>query len=146
MAAPGTFTSGQVLTAAEMNALPGGVMGTGENTTNVSLTTSSQTLTSVTFTSVSGRKYLALGTFTTSSSSTTQIIVAAAVDSVSGELGRGMSTATTTDDRQNMTFCGVFTGTGASQTIDLDASVSTGTANARGDASPILLAIYDMGE
>jgi len=146
MAAPGTFTSGQVLTAAEMNALPGGVMGTDENTSDVTITTSSQTIANVTFTSVSGRKYLAMATFETNDASTSLVLIAELEDSVSGKFKRIVTTATTTDTRQNMTFFGIFTGTGASQTINLDAATSTGTINAKGTADPILLAIYDMGD
>lgn len=60
MAVPGTFTSGQVLTAAEMNDLPAGIVGSDVVTSTVNLTTSPQNTHTVTFTAVSGRKYVAM--------------------------------------------------------------------------------------
>lgn len=53
MAAPGTFTSGQVLTAAEMNALPGGQLAIATSTADFTATTSGVDIlnTSVTLTS-----------------------------------------------------------------------------------------------
>jgi len=50
MTAPGDFSSGDVLTAADMNDLPAGILGFNENTSSVSLSTSPANLTSVTFT------------------------------------------------------------------------------------------------
>lgn len=58
MAAPGTFTSGQVLTAAEMNALPGGIIARVSATSNGTASgTESVLLTTPSFTAVAGRLY-----------------------------------------------------------------------------------------
>jgi len=58
MTAPGDFSSGDVLTAADMNALPAGIIGKDENTTNVTLSTSATEVTAITVPEVAGRSYL----------------------------------------------------------------------------------------
>lgn len=58
MAAPGSFTAGAVLTAAEMNALPGGEIVRVSSTTNGTAdTTEDIQLTTASFTAVAGRLY-----------------------------------------------------------------------------------------
>ena len=62
MAANTTFTTGAVLTAAQMNNLPWGVVGTAVRTAgDLTITTTNQDLTgmSITFTAVAGRLYRA---------------------------------------------------------------------------------------
>ena len=60
MAVPGTFTSGQVLTAAEMNDLPGGIITYAVDTSgsgSLTATGEDTVLVSGSFTPVAGRKY-----------------------------------------------------------------------------------------
>lgn len=60
MTAPGGFVAGDVLGAADMNGLPGGVKGYAEATTNqasIGTTFTDLTSLSVTFTAVTGRRY-----------------------------------------------------------------------------------------
>ena len=56
MTAPGAFTSGDVLTAADMNDLPAGVLGYDDYSAPVTVTTSDNDLLSVTFTVASTRR------------------------------------------------------------------------------------------
>lgn len=62
MASPGSFAAGGVLTAAEMNALPGGVVDiirTTGGTNPRTFATGTHTLETITFTAVAGRQYKA---------------------------------------------------------------------------------------
>lgn len=56
MTAPGDFSSGDVLTAADMNGLPAGVLGYDDHSTTVTVTTTNNDLLSVTFTVPSTRR------------------------------------------------------------------------------------------
>lgn len=58
MATPGSFTSGQVLTAAEMNALPAGALATNESSSDFLLSTLYTDIMDITFTLASTRKVM----------------------------------------------------------------------------------------
>lgn len=125
MAAPGTFTSGQVLTAAEMNALTGGeVVNTrlgGATSTTTTITTTNQNILVDSTTLVSGRKYLALiklGSLGNSGSATTVrariFVEGSRRDAIEGSLATGFT------GTFSCSFVFTATGGGGNHYIDID--------------------------
>lgn len=150
MTAPGNFSSGDVLTAADMNGLPGGVVAQGSNTTPANLTTSFQTYVSVTFTGVAGRRYLAVASigaydFNNSGTFEAQITNATNGDRYATLL---FPIPNTSIDYVGASTTGTFTATG-SNTIRLRAVVFGGATSAsviNTLSSDPQLQIIDIGE
>jgi len=150
MTAPGNFSSGDVLTAADMNGLPGGVVAQGRNTTPANLTTSFQTYVSVTFTGVAGRRYLAVASigaydFNNSGTFEAQITNATNGDRYATLL---FPIPNTSIDYVGASTTGTFTATG-SNTIRLRAVVFGGATSAsviNTLSSDPQLQIIDIGE
>ena len=148
MAVPGTFTSGQVLTAAEMNALPGGVIASASNSTDVSLTTSNQDITSVTVDVVTGRSY---GIFFTCRNmsvdqSNTSIDFDLAIDGV-GTVTSFRKFLATTTDRDSLTMA-YYAEPSASETrtYDVRAATTTGTGTLFGSSHDLQMWVVDLGD
>ncbi len=140
-----TFSANQILTAAELNDLPFGIESAVTSTSDVALSTSPATVTSVTFTTVSGKKYLALASVILDNVSNYNIVQGFIVQGAT-TVAQIQQLCDSTYDRQNMTMFGVFTGTGASETISHKMATSNGTATAEGTTFPSQLAVYDMGD
>ncbi len=128
-----------------MNELPFGIESAVTNSSDVALSTSPATVTSVTFTTVSGKKYLALASVIIDNVSTANILQGFVVQGAT-TVAQIQQLCDSTYDRQNMTMFGVFTGTGASETISHKMATSTGTATAEGTTFPSQFVIYDMGD
>lgn len=130
MTAPGAFSSGDVLTAVDMNALPAGLIDYSIVTTDSSLSgPTAVTIHSLTIPTVSGRQYAVfangnMGTF----SSACEARIDINLDSTRTFIWRVPVAAATF---HSYTLTGVFDGTGSSITVTVDASVSTGTAQHR---------------
>jgi hypothetical protein len=148
MAVPGTFTSGQVLTAAEMNALPGGVIASDSNTTDVSLTTSNQDITSVTVDVVTGRSY---GIFFTCRNmsvdqSNTTIYFDLAIEGAFTVTSFRKFLSTTTD-RDSLTMAYYAEpASSETRTYDVRASTSTGTGTLFGASYDLQMWVVDLGD
>ena len=147
MASPGSFSAGGVLTAAEMNALPGGVLARDTNSTNVSLTTSNQDITSITFDVVSGRSYVIVFTCRNMSvdQSSTSIDFDLAIAGGSTVQSFRKYLATTTDrDSLTMMYYAEPSST-ETRTYDVRASTTTGTGTLFGSAYDLQMWVVDVG-
>jgi len=147
MTAPGDFSSGAVLTAADMNDLPGAVMGYNRNASPPNLTTSEQTLATVTFTAVAGRLYLLAGNALCFGFNAAGVFIMRLKEG-SDRYGEFIgSAANTTQDVIGGTVSGFFTGSG-STTIDLVGLVAEGASSAttgtNTNADPYLI-VVDVG-
>ena len=128
MTAPGAFSSGDVLTAADMNGLPGGMVGNATNTTPPRLTSSAQTYGTVTFTAVSGRMYRAIGQiYATGPDAAGNLVGWLVCDGT--RRGQSASYFDTTDDDASVTCVAIFTGSG-SFTVNFQALGLNGVTDA----------------
>lgn len=146
MASPGSFAAGGVLTAAEMNALPGGVMGVDVRTTSASLTTSFTTTHSITFTAVSGRRYVALFNGLFEGNSTAGAIYRADINVAGNRTFAARVECPNTGDVNTVSGTAVFTASG-STTVDVACNLTTGTGQltaAGSITSPLI--VFDIGE
>jgi len=148
MAAPGTFTSGQVLTAAEMNALPGGIVGFNENSTDVSLSNSSTDLTSITLDVVSGRSYaIWFVCHNMKADQSNTIIVFSIRLTGTGVVSSSNAFLASTTARTNITpFYIEEAAASESREYKVTASTNTGTGSAFGASYPMQMFIADLGE
>ena len=147
MTAPGDFSSGDVLTAADMNALPGGFIASDELTSDTAINTSETALVSFTASFKAGRKYLIGLSGFTYTASTTQIVFSRIyVDSTLVQ--QNAQNATTTIARQNFTQFVNFVPASdlTSVTVEGTFQTNTGTNGVAGLATrPAQLVLYDMG-
>jgi|LakMenEpi03Aug12_release.lakeMendotaPanAssembly.Ray.scaffolds.fasta_scaffold596923_1 hypothetical protein len=149
MAANTTFTAGQVVTAAQMNNLPWGVMGTAVRTTgDLTLTTTNQDLTSmsITFTAIAGRLYRASWSGSAQKSTAagyTQITLA---DSTNALYGYSLG-YTVSGNYVNLSGVSVISGlTAGSKTFKLRGITENNTAVLlAGGTAPLQFMIEDMG-
>ena len=128
MTAPGDFSSGDVLTAADMNALPGGMMGNATNSSPARLTASAQTYATVTFTAVSGRMYRAIGQlYATGPDAAGELVGWLVCDGT--RRGQSATYFDTTDNEAGISCIAIFTGSG-SFTVNFQALGGDGVTDA----------------
>jgi hypothetical protein len=146
MTAPGDFSSGDVLTAADMNDLPAGKVADDAKTSDTAISSASlATVNTVTFTAESGRQYLVMSTWWCDNLSTT-LYVRNALYIGGSRFQETNAYGTSTLDRVNLTTFGTFQGTGASVTVTSQAATNTGTATVLGGGGrPALLVVMDIG-
>ena len=148
MALNTTFTSGAILTAAQMNNLPWGVAGyvkrtAGDFTANTSV--ADVTGLTVTWTAVSGRLYEVSYSAQTRKVGGAGFIEFLVTDSSNTTIYDFFTTVADTN-YQSFSWTGVLTGLSGSQTIKLRALTGAGTATIYGSAgNPSSLIIKDIG-
>jgi hypothetical protein len=148
MALNTTFTSGQILTAAQMNNLPWGVAGyvkgTGGNFTANTTTTDVTGLT-VSWTAVSGRLYqvdFSVQARKLGGTGFIEFIVANSANTVIYDFFDSVAD----NDYQSFSWSGVLTGLSGAQTIKIRALTGAGTATVySSSANPSSLVIKDIG-
>jgi hypothetical protein len=147
MAVPGTFTSGQVLTAAEMNDLPAGIVGSDVlNSAAVSLTTSAQTTHTVTFTAVSGRKYVAMVSGLLEGNNTTGTVYKIDIEQDATRITAGRLECQTTSENHTVNVMAELPSTSGSTTITVDMSLSAGTGQLNASATNYsTFIVFDVG-
>lgn len=154
MAAPGSFTAGSVLTAAEMNALPGGLLGYVRTSTDFTVTTGGVNIGSVTFTLPSTRLVLFGLHFSSIDNRSTTNYVAALVESsaswFSGTSYLHAVSTTTSSGFESLSGWRVNQMSAGTYTVYLNSGTNTGTAQlngATGTGSRFHgLFVLDMGE
>jgi hypothetical protein len=147
MAAPGSFTSGSVLTAAEMNALPGGIVAYDEKNSNTAITTSLTTVLSVTVTLKSGRNYfIGVSAYAFNASTAQNVYCIIEVDGTRVK-ANGVDATTAGADVELTNFVHYVPASDqTSVAITAQFAVTTGTNSISGGAtSPHVLVVYDMG-
>jgi hypothetical protein len=149
MAVPGTFTAGQVLTAAEMNALPGGILGFDENSTDVALTTSATEITAITVDVFAGRSYGVFFTGRNMSVAQINTIIDFELNITGGATltqFRKFMPSTTARDSVYLAFVDQPASDDAAREYTVDVQTSTGTGTLFGNAYPIQMWVVDLGE
>lgn len=128
MTAPGDFSSGDVLTAADMNALPAGYVKDDDTTVSVGISTTSTTMLAESVNVVAGRKYMFTWSGWTYATSTTMVITAriridgVAIQAVSVSASSSM-------DNANLAMSRIWEAPSTgSVTVDIEADTSTGTS------------------
>jgi len=151
MAAPGSFVAGQVLTAAEMNNLPGGVVVNtvlgGATLTTTAITTTNQNILVDSTTLVSGRKYLCLvsiGTLAEASAGSRTVrsrifVEGARVTAMETSLSSGFGAIQTTS------FVFTATGGGGNHYVDIDTNSGTVDLVTQDDVQLSTFLIIDLG-
>lgn len=135
MAVPGTFTSGQVLTAAEMNDLPAGVVGSDVVTSTASLTTSPQTTHTVTFTAVTGRKYVAMFSGLLEGNNTTGTVYTIDIKQDGTRRTAGRLECQTTSENHTANVMVELPDTSGSTTVIVEMSLTAGTGQLNASAT-----------
>lgn len=147
MTAPGDFTSGDVLTAADMNGLPAGCVGYDLVTANVSLSTTPVTSHSVTYTRDGSRLYVAVFCALLEGNSVAGGEYRFDVKQAGVRRFAGRYDTTGTNQQVAQTVHVILAPTASgSETVTVDGSMSTGTGYfvaAQTNRSSLL--IYDMG-
>ena len=131
------FSLGQVLTAAQQNRFPRGVMQYAISTANHTITTTAADIAgmSVTFTAVANRLYRATFEGFYSISATSQQVVFKITNA--SNVDRDMTFQDLAAGFQTINFQYVFTASAGSQTLKVRASTSSGTANLFGNPSDL---------
>jgi len=148
MAAPGSFTAGSVLTAAEMNALPGGALLVTQKTSDTSsVSTSEVVLCTGSFTAVAGRNYYisAYGFFySPSTSMVCKSFIYWGATKIQELNVFGSGTVT----HGNLSLARLYTAVSSgSVTVEFRVQASTGTFNMAGNANyPMQLIVHDAGD
>ena len=147
MAAPGSFTAGSVLTAAEMNDLPAGIVYLDQTasspdpiigTTTVVIRTTSIVL-------ETGRRYKISATAYTYLLSTTLTVVTRIMDGAT-RLALQQWTGNATFNNFTFSFFAIVDGDGSSHTVSLDTVASTGSFTfSTASNRPAVLLIEDIG-
>jgi hypothetical protein len=147
MTVPGDFNSGDVLTAADMNLLPGGIVAGGYYaSTDVSVGTTATTIASFTVTTQTDRRYLIYGNTFIYDGTTNMFGIT--------EIRRGSTTmqqnqgilSTSSGGRHAFTPMREFTGTGSNDTYTFVGYVNTGTANvSRSGNRGLTFCLVDIG-
>ena len=150
MASPNTtFTSGAILTAAQMNNLPFGLVGAAENTSLAQTFTTIVDLTSlsVTFTGIAGRRYRVEGYLLMQSNTNADSVNLLIRNGSNATLQQGIYYLETSAVAYMCTACTVIAATG-STTVKLSAQrqAGTGTITANGGGTfPAQLIVTDIG-
>lgn len=148
MAIPGEYSSGDVLTAADMNLLPAGHVGSQTKSVSSVITTTPNTMLSTTVDVVAGRDYLVMYSgWTYATSTTMNVEFVLYVDGVSYQVMN--VSINSTGDNGNLTMARVITAPSTgSVTFEVQAYTSTGTTYMRatsGAVKPSIMMI-DMGD
>jgi len=147
MTAPGDFTAGDVLQASDMNALPGGIIGEDENTTNVSLSTSATEVTAISVPVVTGRAYLIGFTCRNMAVDQSNTIIDFELNLTGGStLTQYRKFLPNTTARESLTMA-FITNPGSSGTNEytVDVSTSTGTGTLFGGTYDLQMWVQDLG-
>jgi hypothetical protein len=142
------FTAGQILTAAQQNNFPRGVMGYAISTANMALTTTEADITGMTatFTAVANRLYRATFSAFYQKSTTSRVFITMTDGSNVGQNLTMQQTATGEFDAITAIF--LFTASAGSITRKFRASTEAGTATIFGvpaDGRTYSMTIEDMG-
>lgn len=138
MTAPGDFTSGDVLTAADMNDLPAGILAKARSTGDFTCTTSGVNILSATFTVPASRVVILLASVPLfSNSSTTNEGLIFLEDDVPASATEAYGQGVTQNTTLNMGshIIAYWTGFSGTHTVYLNGYSSTGTVTANGNAS-----------
>ena len=148
MTAPGGFSSGDVLTAADMNALSGPILAENANSTNVSLTTSPTEVTAVTATVKTGRAYLIGFTCRNMSAAQSNTIIDFYLNLTGGSsLTQFRKFLVNTSSRESLTMLWIINPTSdATNEYTIDVETSTGTGTLFGGTYDLQMWIQDLGE
>ena len=149
MTAPGDFSSGDVLTAADMNDLPAGIVDFADTTTDVNLSTTEQDVLSVSYTPTGTRRIVVVFYCAQVDSPSTTLNVIGGLRTATGGGGSlvqgivaGMSSSTPSQPLTLMHYTTVS----AASTFVFRVDVSTGTARMNTDSTkPIQMYIMDLG-
>ncbi|MGA0926979.1 MAG: hypothetical protein ACO3RW_07245 [Burkholderiaceae bacterium] len=148
MTAPGDFSSGDVLTAADMNALPGGIVDVSRTATGGSTSVGTTLVDlgpSITFTAQANRYYRALGMIAVFDRSTAGYLVME-IDLDGSSVQSAFAYSSGSGYYEHVTAFYVFSTTAASHTIKLRAKTNTGTATVyNGSIERVALVLEDMG-
>ena len=147
MTAPGGFSSGDVLNAADMNALPGEIIGEDENTTNVSLTTSATEVTAISVPVVTGRAYLIGFTCRNMAADQSNTVIDFELNLTGGStLTQFRKFLSNTTARESITMI-YITNPGSSGTNEytVDVATSTGTGTLFGGTYDLQMWVQDLG-
>jgi len=138
MTVPGDFSSGDVLTAADMNGVSGALLGEARSTGDFTLTTSGVNILSATFTVPAGRLVILIASVPlfSNSSTTNESLIYLEDDvpaSATEAYGQGVTQNTTLNMGSHIiAYSGSFSGT---HTVYLNGYTSTGTSIANGNPS-----------
>jgi len=141
MTAPGDFTAGDVLTAADMNGVSGGLLSQARSTGDFTLTTSGVNILNATFTVPAGRIVILIASVPLfSNSSTTNESLIYLEDNVPASATLAYGQALTQNTTLNMgctlvAYSESFSGT---HTVYLNGYTSTGTSIANGNPSSVV--------
>jgi len=141
------FVAGAILTAAQMNQLPRGVIGFNTATAGLTtVTTSAQNFCTVTFTLATTRQIQLIGNFPLfDNASTSQNIIVEILQTATSVMTTQLSVNTTLT-QQNMTAIRSSALAAGTYTFNLSARVSTGTNRSNsGAASLVSLQAIDLG-
>jgi hypothetical protein len=144
------FVSGAILTAAQMNQLPRGVIGFNTATSaNVTLTTSNTTFCTVTFTLATQRQIQFVGNFPLFDLPSTQQNINAEIYQGATRVANTQLSVGTTLTQQNITVIRSYALAAGTYTYTLQANVSTGTnrsnSAAAGNVTLVSLTAIDLG-
>jgi hypothetical protein len=147
---PFPFVNGDVLTAAEMNALPGGLLASAKTASDFTLTTSTQDIVGTSITLSASRVLVVTGYVPQlDNPSTTLNVLLRIRDAASGGTTIAMSVCSLSSSVPSQMSVVVFRGTFAAGSHDfyLTGETSTGTARANGDAGirEHLINVEDVG-
>ncbi len=157
MTAPGNFSSGDVLTAADMNALPAGFLAQDTNTADVTCTTSGATLANVSVTLTTSRKLEIMFYVPTLDLASTNMYVLteirdSAVGSGTGyQDGRATLGTSIGSNAEEMTVVHTATFTAGTHDFYGTATTTTGTCRANNQSTgtaprQVELTVKDLGE
>ena len=146
MAAPGSFTAGSVLTAAEMNALPGGVVYLDQTAAaDATIGTTTVVIRTTSITLETGRRYKISANGFLYTLSTTLTTITRIMDGAT-RLALHQWTGNATFNNIGLSMFAVIDGDGSSHTITLDSVCNTGSfLFSRAANRPAVLLIEDIG-
>ena len=146
MAINTTFTSGAILTAAQMNNLPWGVAGYANLGSNFTATTGQADIgVSVTFTAVSSRIYKTTLNIPLIDSGAAQVVLAYITDSANTSKIVAQSSFTASLQRSNITIVLIETGLSGSTVRKGRAETTTSTATFSGAPIRASIVVEDIG-
>jgi len=143
MASPGSFTAGQVLTAAEMNALPGGLVASATTAVGTVGGANPQQVATVTFTHTAGRELLVMFTANLGFSANPGTIFAVEIRNNTTRVSYQAVELSTQTVEGVSTFLNIAA-TGSSQTVDVRIAMGTTRTISIADYAAQLL-ILDVG-
>jgi len=149
MTAPGGFSPNDVLTAADMNALPGGIIGFDTNSTDVSLTTSPTEVAAITVDVYAGRSYGVFFTCRNMSAAQSNTVIDFDVN-ITGSATltnfRKFLVSTTARESIMLAYVSRPGSDDLGREYTVDVSTSTGTGTLFGSAYDMQMWVVDLGE